>query len=145
MTTKSELLAKIKELQAQADAMPDDKVNPVFMPKKGGRFWDIKGGLFIATDNLSTAYFRTPKSAKAYGEAFQTILELHALSDAVSGEVVWGIIGTNAEVKAKWWTSLCSEHFFGRFSSKESAQAAIDKVGVERIQQAFNVLAKGEV
>lgn len=35
MTTKSELLAKIKELQAQYDAMPDDKLNPVFVPKKG--------------------------------------------------------------------------------------------------------------
>lgn len=145
MTTKSELLAKIKELQAQADAMPDDKLNPVFVPKKGDRCWDINGCSSIAGNDLFWAYFRTKEAAEAYGEAYQTITDLHALSDWNEGETVWHPIDILGNPPADNWVYMTTCGIFGRFVSKESAQAAIDKIGKERIEKAFDVLARGNV
>lgn len=90
MTTKSEIHAKIAELQALADSLPDDKpavpVNPVFVPKCGDAYTYLGQdyGIFtarsmnMAAQNLTAACFRTEEVAQAEAEALNTFYALRA-------------------------------------------------------------------
>ncbi|MCI5049988.1 MAG: hypothetical protein MRY32_06615 [Rickettsiales bacterium] len=148
-TERKELQEKIDELQAKLDSLPDEKLNPVFHPKAGERYHEIeqRGGneglstdYFTACSDRTQAYFRTSEAALAYGEAFQTILELHALSD---WDGKCGVISSDGCVTSV--LDMLSTEPWGRFANKTKTQAAIDKIGKERIEKAVTVLCRGQV
>lgn len=166
MTTKKELIeraeamkAELKQMEQAINAMQDDKpVSPVFIPTYGRpeKYYYISGlgstcpGVDIGTNSeMDRPTFRTKEAAQAYLEAFQTILELHVLSDwsGVGNAYVWCVARYLSEqhVKATVHSIPFSNHLFGRFANQQSAQAAIDKVGEDRILRAFDVLCGGKV
>lgn len=156
MTTKEQLQKKIKELQAQVDAMPDEPKptgNPhVFVPKEGeeysvatrynGMFSGIDG--YRNTSKGEKPAFRTKEAAEAWADALNVMLELRVQPGACSYEdTEWFIVvdhyGKIREVHNP--LTLNSITLSGMYENQESAQAAIKAVGVERIRKAAVTLA----
>lgn len=125
MTTKTQLQQKIAELQAQVDAMPDNK--PV-----------VKNDVCFDKGEFAV---RSKQGKRAYGRAFQTILHLHMLSDWRGGRP-WGILDGYDELNPTCAPTL-ADRFLGNFATRQSAQAAIDTVGKANIEYAVKVLTGG--
>jgi hypothetical protein len=126
MTTKTELQQKIAELQAQVDAMPDDK-------PESDVAYDSVAGKF---------YFKSTEGHKAWKRAEQTILHLHMLSDWREGDDMWVLLDSRYHIKP-CDGSVIIDRIFGRFATEQSAQAAIDTVGKANIEYAVKVLTGG--
>ena len=142
MTTKQELTAKIAELQAQVDAMPEDKpANDLFTPEKNELFWTVQQNLMTGkfqsyrwrrTSNTPTHVFRTEQAANDFAEALNVVFECRAMSD-------WGE-NTVYIATVDWWADRHASLLFGKFATAESAQACVDKVGEARIQKTIKIL-----
>lgn len=151
MTDKLERLSRI---EAEAAALrkeieAESKKTVCFAPDEGERYWQLIGGsdgkhlLGTSFDLLPPkAAFRDQKTAEAYAEAFNVMLELRLYADGGGWFIGLDIRGA---LGALWHPSEPDESdaFAGRYSSEAQAQKAIDAVGEDRIIQAIKTLRGG--
>ena len=158
MATIEELEARLAEMQAELEKLKSEKVAE--WPKEGDEYWTIgtSGKPFAYEweddehDNGTMAIghiFRTEEEAEAEIEARKVIAELCRQPGArrfVVGGNNWSVV-YNFHNKALWacvWESEPPIQQSVWFESQESARAAIQAVGEERIIKAARWWALGE-
>lgn len=164
---KTEALARLTALEAEAAALreilskPDRKASLLVKPeaKSQGNFWRVfNDGLLgllavrrdasvFSDDDLAKSdnVFQSKALASAYAEAFETFLALRHCegTEAVAHEKTQFTIepaeARNPSLMVDSWVGLgCKmRRISPMFATREDAQAAIDKLGADRILKMF--------
>lgn len=153
----AELKAKTAELEAIINK-PDTPINPVFVPALSEEWAFIshntQRGMYGYTTSAryptAAAAFRTLEAARAYGEAFQVMLELRAQPGVVQYKLgdAQNLILYSSKPNALYVSCIVTDIKFDRFSPSFDnifdAQEAIKVVGEDRIIKAMKTLAWSE-
>lgn len=153
MTNKQEAKQQLEKLEAEVQKLKEI----INKPKKAGSLLE-DGRYHLANDGSALVSYTTGSEygcnsfndeliAQAYAEAFNTMLALRKCegSEAIKdNKEQWNISVTkdtkNLEVLLYLSHYVKSDNIAPMFSTKEYAQAAIDKVGKDKIIKMFNTL-----
>lgn len=99
-------------------------------------------GFTVGFEQRNMQAFETVEQARAYAEAFNTLLDLRRQpgSEAAEDEKRQWLIRGDGDVE--WFAMLVAkiENTCPCFDSKESAEAARDAVGLDRVLKMYNTL-----
>lgn len=157
---KQDALNRLSAIEKETEELrkiinaPNVPLNPVFIPDGCYYYIHGLGGVMPLGEKKETIYngtsksnrnasFRTNEAAENYAEAFKVMLELRACEGAIphpgKDEFVWTLnVGLNSKHVYASYQNGCV--FAGVFASERLADAAILKVGRDRILAARKTL-----
>lgn len=141
--------AELKELELVLKT--EELLTPIFSDEIGKNAYILKyeNSVFysvpIITININTPVFRDKETATNWGYLFDVLLELRGCKGnvpVIQGKPAWTVITNYYQDETITCEIGCSSYCitWGAFDSRETATAAMNKVGKERIIRAFRTL-----